>query len=544
MLAAAIPITGHAFWFATPENEWKQLIWQHLPNWLTIWDHQVLRDYYEGKSSFLSKQHIWGWALPILAWTTFSSVFFSTMTLISILLRKQWTDHERLTFPVIQMPGAMMNPKSSFFQSRLIWIGFAISGTIVLINGMHFFFPQIPYVPVKRQHIDRFFLEKPWNAAMPMKISFYPFIIGLGFMMPLDLCFSACFFYLLTRIELVVIGATGIRTSAGFPYFHQQMFGAMLVVFSFYLWNGRQHFKHVIIQTIHGPSQKDALEPLSYRTTVIGILICFAFMIFFCVWMGMSLWFAIVYLLLFYVIAVTITRIRVELGLPVHDFEGMDPRTNLPLIFGSRNLGTRNLASSMMFKWAETGDLNPHPMPHQLEGFKMVDQAHADRQRFMISMLVAVVLSCLITFLSTLTTYYKIGANSSYLTRWYGSDPFNTLHRYITLPQAPNLGAISAMGIGGVIGSLLMILRTKLIWWPFHALGYILSDSWAMYNLWSCILISWLLKWMILKRGSLKAFQSALPFFCGLILGDFIIGGSWLAIGVILDLRQIYIFYL
>ena len=114
------------------------------------------------------------------------------MTLISILLRKQWTDHERLTFPVIQMPGAMMNPKSSFFQSRLIWIGFAILGTIVLINGMHFFFPQIPYVPVKRQHIDRFFLEKPWNAAMPMKISFYPFIIGLGFMMPLDLFTNKC----------------------------------------------------------------------------------------------------------------------------------------------------------------------------------------------------------------------------------------------------------------------------------------------------------------------------------------------------------------
>ena len=54
MLAAAIPLAGHAFWFATPENEWKQLIWQYLPDWLTIWDYQVLRDYYEGKSSFFS----------------------------------------------------------------------------------------------------------------------------------------------------------------------------------------------------------------------------------------------------------------------------------------------------------------------------------------------------------------------------------------------------------------------------------------------------------------------------------------------------------
>ena len=71
-------------------------------------------------------------------------------------------------------------------------------------------------------------------------------------------------------------------------------------------------------------------------------------------------------LLLFYVIAVTITRIRAELGLLVHDFERMDSRTSLLLTFGFCNLGARNLASSIMFKRAETGDLNPHPMPRHI----------------------------------------------------------------------------------------------------------------------------------------------------------------------------------
>ena len=143
-------------------------------------------------------------------------------------------------------------------------------------------------------------------------------------MMPLDLCFSAWFFYLLTRIELAVISAIGIRTSAGFPYFHQQIFGVMLVVFSFYLWNGHQHFKHVVIQTIHGSSQKDAVEPYLDRTTVIGILnlLCL-YNIFLCldgnVVMVRNCLFAFVY-----VIAVTITRIHAELGLPVHNFEGID----------------------------------------------------------------------------------------------------------------------------------------------------------------------------------------------------------------------------
>ena len=65
-------------------------------------------------------------------------------------------------------------------------------------------------------------------------------------------------------------------------------------------------------------------SPYLDRTTVIGILNLLCLYNIFCVWMGMSFWFAIVYLLLFYVIAVTITRIRAESGLPVHNFEGID----------------------------------------------------------------------------------------------------------------------------------------------------------------------------------------------------------------------------
>ena len=46
--------------------------------------------------------------------------------------------------------------------------------------------------------------------------------------------------------------------------------------------------------------------------------------------------------------AITIIQIRIELGLSAHDFEGMDCRMNLPLLFGSSNLGARNLTSSVV----------------------------------------------------------------------------------------------------------------------------------------------------------------------------------------------------
>lgn len=114
MLAAAVPSVGHAFWFANPENEWQELIWRHLPSWLTISDKSILRDYYQGDTTIFTPTHMKAWMAPVLLWTVCASVLFSSMLLIGSILRKQWTQRERLTYPVIQMPLEMMNPKGVF----------------------------------------------------------------------------------------------------------------------------------------------------------------------------------------------------------------------------------------------------------------------------------------------------------------------------------------------------------------------------------------------------------------------------------------------
>ena len=35
MMQILVPYLGHAFQFATPENEWKELFWHKIPPWLT-----------------------------------------------------------------------------------------------------------------------------------------------------------------------------------------------------------------------------------------------------------------------------------------------------------------------------------------------------------------------------------------------------------------------------------------------------------------------------------------------------------------------------
>ena len=109
------------------------------------------------------------------------------MLCIITLLRVQWTEHERLTYPLIQLPMEMTNPRSRFFKNRLMWIGFGIAVLISTINLFNSIYPFIPYLPVKRQDVHHYFTERPWDAMGSIRISFYPFAIGISFLIPLGL---------------------------------------------------------------------------------------------------------------------------------------------------------------------------------------------------------------------------------------------------------------------------------------------------------------------------------------------------------------------
>ena len=54
--------------------------------------------------------------------------------------------------------------------------------------------------------------------------------------------------------------------------------------------------------------------------------------------------------------------------------------------------------------------------------------------------------------------------------------------------------------------------------------GLAVSSSWAMGYMWFPLMIAWLVKYLILRGSGLRGYRSALPFFLGLIMGEFIIG--------------------
>ena len=129
-----IPIVAHPFWFATPENEWRELFFNYIPRWLSVSDKKALKEYYEGGSSFYAMEYIQNWLQPILAWSAFIFVMVMVMLGINAVLRKQWAENEKLAYPVIQLPLEMASQPERFFKNWIMWLGFAIAGFLDIIN--------------------------------------------------------------------------------------------------------------------------------------------------------------------------------------------------------------------------------------------------------------------------------------------------------------------------------------------------------------------------------------------------------------------------
>ena len=187
---------------------------------------------------------------------------------INVILRKQWIENERLAYPIIQIPLEMTDLRTGFFRNRMMWIGFTVAGMISLLNGLNFLYPSVPRIPIKEPNYDLgvYFNEEPWNAIGTLPLRFYPFLIGLSFLIPLDLTFSTWFFFLFRKLERLVGAMVGWSTIPQYPFFGEQATGAMIGLCVTALYLGRRHFAEVFRKVIGLQSTlDDSNEPMRYR---------------------------------------------------------------------------------------------------------------------------------------------------------------------------------------------------------------------------------------------------------------------------------------
>ena len=541
------PIMGYGFWFATPENEWKNLFWQDTPKWLTVSDKSVLGDYYETESTLYTASHIKSWFFPVFWWTIFLFVLVFVMLCINVILRKQWTENEKLTYPIIQLPLEMTRDGTGkgFFNNKILWMGFAVAGGIDLINGLHYLIPAVPIIPASRTgiswsdtfEIGHFFTERPFSAIGWTPLCFYPFAIGLVFLMPLDLSFSCWFFYFLRKIQLISGDIFGFQSLPQFPYLKPQASGGYIGLCVIALFQSRRYLFSVLKNAFTN-TKDDADEPMRYKWAILGIVGGIAFLVLFSYKAGMSIWIAIIYFIIYFIISIAITRIRAELGPPAHELEYGGPNELMTDFIGLRRLGARNLTVFTIYLFFNRC-YRSHPMPHQLEGFKLSKQTGMENRRLLFAMLLSAAIGIPMLFWLMLSVGYNVdGAPGS----WASSGAFGRLQSWVNNPKGSNSPSVIFTFVGFGVTLILSALRMRFIWWKLHPVGYPLSTSWTMNMIWFSVLLSWAIKAIILKHGGIKVYRKAVPFFLGLILGEFIVGGLWNIVGQVFHVTT-YVFW-
>jgi len=514
---------------ATPENEWATLFLKYIPSWLVVSDESALENYTQGESSFYLLNNLKPWLTPVLLWSGFTISLALVMIGLTLVLSSRWVSEEKLNYPIIQLPLHMV--ESSFLRNRVMWLGFGISALMGALNGLHFFIPMFPTIG-KPINIGQYFTEKPLNAIGWLPIAVHPFAVGLGFFMPVELSFSCWFFYFFWKFERVFASILGLRMP-GFPFIDEQTTGAYIGFAMVALWMARKS----IIRGFKAPGAMPGAKKghqLAIGCIIVGAISITAF----CLRAGMGFKAIFIFFIGYFLISISIGRIRAELGSPVHDLHFSGPGRMMVSLLGTRRFSPSDLTITSLF-WYFNRAYRSHPMPCILEGVKLGERTNVSAFKVALFVIAAAICGTLFGFGAHLHLVYRHGGGGKL---WPARETFNRLSYWLTTPVGGNLSYVSAFIFGVLFVVILSVFRVRFLWFPLHPVGLVVSSSWGMNPFWFSIFLSWAVKFTILRYGGLSLYRKGVPLFLGFILGEFVADSGVCLAGTLLKV-QTYIWY-
>ncbi len=533
-------------YFATTENDWAETLHPHIPEWLVVMDTGASTDFYEGISPGESVPWML-WLQPLLIWGLFVLVFYFTTFCLSTILRKQWAERERFSFPLIQiplqlasepLPGTLLSP---FFKNRLLWAGMALPVVLHLINGLHAHFPNVPEIPLI-YNIHRVFTEKPWHTLgwwPAMRLVIYFSVIGIASLLTLEVSFSLWFFYLFFKFQYIVMNASGLSISPWISCSRQVMGGYLIFVPAVF-WIGREHIVSIFRKTFgigasrgFSPSGAidDSNEPLPYRVALLGFVLGFAMLTVFLVIAGVTTWVAVITLLSIFITSIVLSWMVVNGGLLLVQAPFF-PSEYIDITLGSGALGQKSLAI-LSFQRTFLRDWGEFMMPNFLHSFKAADEVRLARRRVILILGVAILGGILVSVYFSLTLIYNKGA--LFLQSWsFVVAPRNYFQRMSGLIQFPvetKWDEVYSMIAGAGFTGLMLWMRQHFVWCSLHPIGYLLGATYPPFHLWASILIGWFIKYSCLKFGGAATYRKLRPVAFGLIFGEYVMVGVWMIVG-------------
>lgn len=524
---------------ATPENRWEVTFHQFIPRWLVPRDPKALEDFFIGHSSFFL--HWKAWVVPLSCWAAFTFALLTMFFCANVLIRRQWVDGERLTFPLVALPLEMVEPNLSFFRHRAMWVAFCIPLLINVVNNLHEWLPGVPSIKTRFYTFNHFVTSPHWRTVGYTPMFLFPFAIGIGYLLPLDVLGSSWIFFWFWKLQRVLGSAFGLTTGhPNAPYIPEQAYGGYLALAVLAVYASRAHLTRVVRSAfgLDREYARDRREAIPYPVAFWGFVAGFAFLIWFSLALGMEFWPAFLVFAGYVGISVAVDRLRAEFGCPTHDLHNAYMGELLPRIFGPLSFRPQTMTGFAFYHWFNRAHRS-HPMPVQLESMVATGRIGASQRRMMFAMVLAAIVGLASAYVAVLEPHYRRGADSAHvwqLLRHFGNEAWGRLSAHLQTPQRPEPASLVAVLVGFATCIVLFAFRIRLVGFPFHPVGFAVSSSWSMDQVWLSLMVAWLVKLLIVRYGGLRTYRRAIPFFLGLVLGDFISGGIFNVIGIWKDL--------
>ena len=129
----------------------------------------------------------------------------------SVLLRQQWVEHERFSFPLLQLQWICSNPRKRAdqpFLQKLCNVDWVKSIPVVL-HGLNRVTSLLSihsestcFLPIFQDTSPRSLFRI--DIVAPVQLFIYPSVIAVVYLLKLEISFSFWFFFLLTKIESIL----------------------------------------------------------------------------------------------------------------------------------------------------------------------------------------------------------------------------------------------------------------------------------------------------------------------------------------------------
>jgi hypothetical protein len=410
--------------------------------------------------------------------------------------------------------------------------------------------------------VGALFTEKPLDALQPLTIYYRPEIVGLGYLVSLEVSFSVWFFFLLLKAEAVVARILGYDI-AGFPFPAEQSAGAFLALALFLLWGLRKYLterlrfaicdlrfagfrtpgnrqsaicsignrQSKIGNPVPSAFSQQADSAAETRWALAGIVLGFGLVVGWGGRAGLPLWLAAAFFGTLAAFGLVYARIRAETGVPSNWVFPWGQADQLWVnAFGSARLSPGGslapLTAMAHFWWLHRGYF-PSLLAYPLENVALAERTGLSRRALTGTMFLALAVGLTAATWMHFSAYYEYGANVLEQGTTEGGyrvylalSKFQELAGLGNAPAPPDVRRTTASGVGFLLASGLMLLRMHFLRFPLHPLGYAMAACYG-YLLWAPFLMVWVLKRLILRLGGVRLYRRLIPAFLGLALGHY-----------------------